>query len=442
MDIIIAGAGRVGFRLAKTLSIRHNVVVIDKNANALQRLSESIDILTIYGDVEDPDTYNSLIDKDFDIFIAVTDNDELNIISTLIVDDVINVTKKIIRLRNPYFAKSSIASKLNITDAVFPFELAAKSIRFLFDFPKANNVKNFIFTDFKLVSLAIKLKDDKKIFIQDIPKDIIVAGLERDKKFILPSLNDKIELKEEDLIYLFGEAQKIKEICLKLNYESPKEIKKVAIFGSNLLGIEIAKALVDKKIDIKIIDNDDDLCKKASEILQDNATIINSKYIEQTIFEEENLLHADMVISTSSKDEDNIIKSLEAKEWGIKKIVAINNNMEFYHLMHQLGIIPARGPKASAYYSIIEKISSTQVIVQRNYCGGRATMVMRKIFANSLLIGKSIKPLKLDDAKCYVLRDNQIKIFDKKLILKENDVITIFLKSYQESKVEKWISNL
>lgn len=65
MDIIIAGVGRVGFRLAKTLSIRHNVVVIDKNANALQRLSESIDILTIYGDVEDPDTYNNLSSTNF-----------------------------------------------------------------------------------------------------------------------------------------------------------------------------------------------------------------------------------------------------------------------------------------------------------------------------------------------------------------------------------------
>ena len=83
MDIIIAGAGRVGFRLAKSLSEKHNVIIMDKNENALGKIQESVDVLTIPGDVEDPKSYESLSNRTIDIFIAVTDADEINLISSI-----------------------------------------------------------------------------------------------------------------------------------------------------------------------------------------------------------------------------------------------------------------------------------------------------------------------------------------------------------------------
>ncbi len=438
MDIIIAGAGRVGFRLAQTLSIKHNVTVIDQNKEALARLQESIDILPINGNIEDPDTFKAL-DGSYDIFIAVTDIDEANILSTLLADDEIDVAKKIIRLRNPYFAKSSIANKLGIDEAVFPFKLAADSIKALLDFPKANNVKDFIFTPYKLISVRINEPLIESTGDIDSEK-IVVVGIERDKKFFLPKNNEKLQ--ENDLIYLFGDEEKIKNICRKVNKNEPKTIKKVAIFGAKLLGIEIAKAFLEKKVDIKIIESDPELCKRASEILQDRATIINSKYIEHEIYEEENIRLADMVIATSSEDEENIIECLEAKEYGVKKSVAINNNIEFYNLMHKLGIIAVRGPKTSAYYAILEKIGSSNVITEKHYCGGRGTIFMRKIFADSLLIGKAIKPLRLEDTKLYLIREGKIRIFNEKTTLHKDDVIVVFLKTYQEEKVKKWIYNL
>ena len=438
MDIIIAGAGRVGFRLAQTLSIKHNVTVIDQNKEALARLQESIDILPINGNIEDPDTFKAL-DGSYDIFIAVTDIDEANILSTLLADDEIDVAKKIIRLRNPYFAKSSIANKLGIDEAVFPFKLAADSIKALLDFPKANNVKDFIFTPYKLISVRINEPLIESTGDIDSEK-IVVVGIERDKKFFLPKNNEKLQ--ENDLIYLFGDEEKIKNICRKVNKNEPKTIKKVAIFGAKLLGIEIAKAFLEKRVDIKIIESDPELCKRASEILQDRATIINSKYIEHEIYEEENIRLADMVIATSSEDEENIIECLEAKEYGVKKSVAINNNIEFYNLMHKLGIIAVRGPKTSAYYAILEKIGSSNVITEKHYCGGRGTIFMRKIFADSLLIGKAIKPLRLEDTKLYLIREGKIRIFNEKTTLHKDDVIVVFLKTYQEEKVKKWIYNL
>ncbi len=438
MNIIIAGAGRVGFRLAQTLSIKHNVIIIDKNKDALAKLQESLDILPIVGNIEDPDTFKAL-DGSYDIFVAVTDNDEANILSTLIADDEIDVAKKIIRLRNPYFAKSSIASKLGIDEAVFPFSLAANSIKLLLDFPKANNIKDFIFTPYKLISVRVDEPLLSSTADIDTPTSKVV-GIERDKKFFIPQ--QPTPLQQNDLLYIFGDEEQIKEFCKQINKSDPKSIKNIAIFGAKLLGLEIAKAFAQKNVNIKIVESDPALCMRASEILQNRATIINSKYIEHKIYEEENIRLADMVIATSSEDEENIIECLEAKEYGVRKTVAINNNLEFYNLMHTLGIIAVRGPKASAYYAILEKIGSSNVITEKHYCGGRGTIFMRKIFADSLLIGKALKPLHLNDCVSFYIREGSIYPFTQKITLHKDDLIVIFAKSYQEERVKKWIFNL
>ena len=436
MDIIIAGAGRVGFRLAETLSIHHDIYVIDRNKDALSRLEESIDIMPIFGNIEDPDTYLPLTDKRYDIFIAVTNNDEVNILSTLIADDIIDVERKIIRLRNPYFAKSSIFQKLNIDEAVFPYVFVAKSIRALLDFPKANNVKDINFTPFKLISVQLVNPEIKNVNEINNEK-VVLVGVERDKDFFIP--DEKVELMENDLIYLFGNEDDIKTLCKKLNKKAPQEINKVAIFGADLLGLEIAKAFLEKEVEIKIIEKDPNLCKRASDVLQDRAMIINSKYIEHTVYEEENIKDADMVISASKKDEDNIIRCLEAKEYNIKKTVAINNNIRFYNLMHALGITTVRGPKSTAYHSILEKIGSNKLLTEKYFCGGRGTVIVRKV--NSNLKDRKVKPLKLKDSLIFIIRDGKIYKFDKKTLLTESDIIVVFSKTYLEEKVKNWIMN-
>ena len=442
MNIIIAGAGRVGYRLAKTLSVKNDVFIIDKNAQALNRLQDAMDIMTVVGDIQNPDTYRVFAGKSFDLFIAVTDSDEVNILSTLIVTDIVeNIDKKIIRLRNHFFAQSSISDKLEISEAVFPFTSSANAIGMLLDFPKANNIKDFIFVNHKLVSVLVQNSEMEGQNIQELnTQNLKIVGFERNKKFFIPREQDTVM--QKDLIYMYGDEEEIKQLCSKLDIKIPKDIKKIAIFGANTLGLEIAKNFLDKKIDLKLIDNDENLCKKASEVLQDKAMVINSRYIENSLYEEENLKSADMIIATSGNDEANIIKCMEAKEYGIQKTIAINNNIEYYNLMHKLGIVAARGPKNSAYYSILEKISSSAMITERHFCGGRGSVFMRKIFSNSSLIGKTIKVIKSEDIQNFLLRENMILSIEKEFEIQNNDVIIVFLKTKKEEEVKEWIYHL
>ena len=147
MKIIIAGAGKVGFELARSLSSDHDVTVIDKNGEALDRLGELIDIYPLVGDIENPMTYRSLLDTQVDIFIAVTDSDEANILSTLLATDTIRIDRRIIRLRNSHFMQSQFLASLGDLERVFPFGVTAETIRQLLMYPGANNVKRFGATD-------------------------------------------------------------------------------------------------------------------------------------------------------------------------------------------------------------------------------------------------------------------------------------------------------
>ena len=438
MNIIIAGAGKVGYRLAGTLSHRHNVTVVDKNEAALQRLQESIDVFTVTGDIEDPDTYRPLRNRRFDIFIAVTDSDEANILSTLIAGDVVAAEHKIIRLKNRFFADSSIAGKLGISTAVFPFSSTANAVGTLLDFPHANTVKSFIYTDYRMISVFVHASGEAGIPLYRLGSDTCaVVGIERAKHFFIPAASETVL--QGDLVYLFGHPDTLKHLSRVLNPNTPATISKVAVFGADLLGLEIAKTLMKKGLRLKIIDKDIEKCKKASELLQENATVINSRYIEHTLFEDEQIGRADMVVFTSKEDEENIIRSLEAKEHGIPRTVAINNDLERYSLMHSLGIVTVRGPKANAYYTILEKIGSSSVISERHYCGGRGSIFSRKIFPDSPLVDKTVKPPDTQRYRSYIVRDNIVLPWVAKLRFHSEDILFIFLDSDDSEAMKLWI---
>ncbi|WP_456381323.1 NAD-binding protein [Hydrogenimonas sp.] len=438
MNIIIAGAGRVGFNLARTLSIGHNVTIIDRNAEALHRLQESLDILPVHGDIEDPQTYRKLIDRSADLFIAVTDTDEANLISTLIVDDTIDVERKVIRLRNAFFAKSSIREKLSIDKTVFPLDLTSETVVMLLEYPKANNVKSFRHTAFKLISVwATSLKEAVRLETDRFD----IVGIERGKRFFVPDRETLVE--PHDLIYLFGDEEKIRALCRQFDTETPRSIDRCIVFGAGDLGIAIARRLIENGKDVKLIEKDMKLCETADELLEGEAMTLSCKYGTSELFEEEGLEYADMMIAATDNDEYNIIKCLEAQEHGIHKVVAVNNEREYYNLMHSLGIVVVRGPKMSAYNAILESMYSSGVIMERKFCGGKATIFLRNVFRHSHLIDQKVKPPKMKEGiKLYVIRHNELIDFTEPLLIEEGDVIVGFTAEEDAPKLKVWFYGL
>ena len=438
MNIIIAGAGKVGFNLAKTLCIGHNVTIIDQNSEALDRIQESLDIMPLRGNVEDSKTYASFTDKDIDLFIAVTNFDNVNLISILMADAVLNIDRKFVRLQKEFFHESDVKERLNIDKLIFPIELTSKAISSLLQYPKANNVKFFKYTDYKLISVMVSSRFVPQSFESE---NFVIVGIERKKDFFIP--HDKsVEVLPNDLVYFFGLEEDIRAICQKLELETNSEIQRCVVFGGEELGVSISKELVKVGRDVKLVEEDLALCEKADEDLEGKVDIINSKYRSHDVFEDEDLDSADIFIAATNNDEFNIIKCLEAKESGIKKVVAINNEMEYYNLMHSLGIIVVRGPKISAYNTIMEEVSSTGVVIQKSYCGAKAIIFMRKVFQSSGLVGKKIKSLSTEKSALFYMREEAVYPLTEKMILQENDLIIAFSPTKESTKVKQWIYGL
>jgi trk system potassium uptake protein TrkA len=437
MNIIIAGAGKVGFNLAKTLCIGHNVTIIDKNAGALDRIQESLDILPFRGDIEDIHIYKNFESLEIDLFIAVTNVDNVNLVAIAMADAVLNIKRKFVRLQKYFFIEDIIQNKFHIDEVIFPVKLASQAIASLLKYPKANNVKFFKYTSSKLISVMLSSKMLPQVLRGDKFK---IVGIERQKKFFIPQEDD--EVLPKDLVYFFGQEEDIEMILQQIELENSTNVQKCVVFGGGELGISIAKELLAIERDVKLVEKDLALCEEADEELEGRVSIVNYKYGSHDIFEDEGLHNADIFIAATKDDEYNIIKCLEAKDSGIKKVVAINNEMEYYNLMHSLGIVVVRGPKMSAYNTIMEKITSTGVVLQKSFCGAKAVVYMRKIFPNSKLIGKVIKPLNIQMSLLIYMREGVMHILKEKTVLQEDDLVITFSPTKESTKVKQWIYEL
>ena len=440
MKIVIAGAGKVGFELARSLSRDHDVTVIDKNAEALDRLGELIDIYPLVGDIENPTTYRSLLDSQVDIYIAVTDSDEANILSMLLANDTIEIGRRIIRLRNSHFEESQFLAGLGDLERIFPFRLAAETVRLLLAYPGANNVKQFTGTDTKLISIQVDnpLHEAKPTHAFENDR-LKIVGIEREKHFFFPTPDQRIE--HGDRIYFLGDGSVLESLYGQLDLHMPPRIETAVVFGADILGVEVAKVLVEEGVAVKIVEKDLDRCQAASDVFQDRALVINSRYDEEILYGEEQLDQADMVITTDRRDETNIIRALQAQEHAIPKVVAINNERKYYALMHQLGIVVARGPRTSAYYTILENIARQEAVENRHFCGGEGVVLARKIDADSTLIGRSVTSWRYDGV-VWVSRDNVLVQPDEASPLVANDFLFLVIPAEQEKRGLEWIRSL
>ncbi len=441
MNVVIAGAGKVGYFLAKELMEENEVTIIDSNEKAIQNIEETLDVLPIHGDVEDPSSYIH-IKKDIDLFIAVTDSDEVNLLSSLIIDNIVNVHEKIVRLKNNFFVNDKIKAKLGISKIIIPAVEVAKTFNHLIDFPHANNIKTFDYTNALMLSIRASESVAKKMIStlrKELENKIIVGGIERDEKFFIPNEFDMIL--PNDLIYFLAFPSVINELRVTICDKWTKQpTNNCIIYGANQLGIEIAKVLKEKGLNIKLIDKNLENCEAANSILKNSVEVLKSNYNLDLVLDKYGD-NTDIFIAATPNDEYNITKCIEAKQKNIKKVVGIHNNRQYGSIMRKLGIEVLRGEKMNAFYSILEKITSSRIVTKRVFCGGEGIALLRKIFPNSMLIGN--KP-PIDNKSCekgifYIQRGEEFIHHHDCPLLEQGDVIIAFSKESNTKSVVECI---
>jgi len=449
MNIIICGAGRVGFTIAKLLSEQeHSITIIDQSSEDIQKINDSLDVKGIVGKATYPAILERANAKDADMIIAVTKNDEINMLICQIAYTVFKVQKKIARIRsqdylNPKFSKVYNKENLPIDVIISPEIEIAKSIQRKLEAPGA--LDNVEFADDKIKLLEILVTE--KCSLVDIPLNEItkkfpkleanILGVIRNGKFII--LKKKDVMKKNDKAYVIINAQQMKQTLLAFAHEE-KIATKILIIGGGNIGFNLAKN-IEQSLDsarIKIIEKD----KKRAEMIANelnNSIVINGNGLDEDVLAEANLEEIETVLALTNDDEDNLMVSVLVEKFSKdKRTMALINKPNYSLLQSSLKIDDLIDPRMNTVSSILKHVHKGTIQTAYSILNGEYELIEAEIIETSELINKELKKANLPEEIRIgaVLRNNEIIIPRSNFIFTKKDIVVFLAKRDLLSTVE------
>jgi len=449
MNIIICGAGRVGFTIAKLLTEQnHSVTVIDQSSDDIQKINEALDVKAIVGKA----TYPSILEKangsDADMIIAVTRNDEINMLICQIAYTAFNIPKKIARIRSqnyldPKFSKLYNKENLPIDVIISPEIEIAKSIQRKLESPGA--LDNVPFADNKIKLLEILIEEScpiSEIKLNELTKkfpklNANILGVIRDEKFIFLKKNDV--MKKNDKAYVIINSLQIKETLSAFGHNE-KISNKILIIGGGNIGFNLAKNIEQSFEDarLKIIEKDK---KRAEHIANElnNSIVINGNGLDEDILAEVNLEDVETVIALTNDDEDNLMVSVLVEKFSKdKKTMALINKPNYSLLQSSLKIDDLIDPRMTTVSSILKHVHKGTIENAYSILNGDYEVIEAEIIETSELINKELKNCELPDEIRIgaVLRKNEIIIPRSDFVFQKEDTVVFLTKKDQLPLVE------
>ena len=447
MNIIICGAGRVGFTIAKLLSEQgHSITVIDQSSEDIQKIDDSLDVKAIVGKA----TYPSILEKanasDADMIIAVTRNDEINMLICQIAFSIFNIQKKIARIRsqdylNPKFTKVYSKENLPIDVIISPEIEIAKSIQRKLEAPGALDNVPFASNKIRMLEILInetcpliniKLNELTKKF----PKlDANIMGVIRNEKFIIFKKSDVL-LKDDKAYVVINSTQM--EDTLSAFGHNEKISKKILIIGGGNIGFNLAKNLEEtfESARVKIIEKNKERAEFiASEL--NNSIIINGNGLDEEVLMEANLDEVETVLALTNDDEDNLMVSVLVEKFtkdqdvlNNKRTMALINKPNYSLLQSSLKIDDLIDPRMNTVSSILKHVHKGTIETAYSILDGEYEIIEAEIIESSELINKELKNSNLpDEIKIgAILRGNEVIIPRSNFVFKKEDIVVFLAK--------------
>ena len=455
MNIIICGAGRVGFTIAKLLSEQgHSTTVIDQSSEDIQKINDSLDVKAIVGKA----TYPSILEKanasETDMIIAVTRNDEINMLICQIAFSIFKIPKKIARIRsqdylNPKF--TSVYNKENLPiDVIISPELEiAKSIQRKLEAPGALDNVPFVNNKIRLLEIFIR-KDCKSINIKfneltkKYPKlEANIIGINRNEKFFIPKKTDSV--KENDKIYIIINSIQMAETLDAFSHRE-RISKKILIIGGGNIGFNLAKNIEEnlETVRVKIIEKNKERAEYLASQLND-AIIVNGDGLDEEVLSEANLGEAETVLALTNDDEDNLMVSVlvekfakDQKEIDDKRTMALINKPNYSLLQSSLKIDDLIDPRMTTVSSILKHIHKGTIENAYTISNGEYEVIEAEIIETSELINKELKNSNLPEELRIgaILRNEKVIIPRSDFVFKKDDKVVFIVKKDSISFVE------
>lgn len=400
MKIIIAGAGEVGFHLAKLLSYEsQDITLIDSDKESLTYADNHLDIRVLKGDATSISVLKDAQVERSNLVIGVTSSETTNITLCMLAKQ-LGCERTIARISNTEFidCKDTIKfEELGIDELISPEELAATEIQLLLNKSAFNDT--FEFEEGKLIMVGVSLPPTAP-FVGKMVKEaatifpelhFMPIALKRSgTQYTVIPRGDTV-FKEGDQVYFITLKEGVDELY-KLTGKKKEEIKNVMILGGSKVGFKAARDLCAKKFNVKLIEKNKE---KAFDLADDlpAALVINGDGRNVELLEEESLESMDAFIAVTGNSETNIMSCLVAKSKHIKKTIALVENMDYFQLSHSIGIDTLINKKLLAANNIFKHIRKGDVVASMRLNNLNAEILEFIVKPKSKVAGNTIREL-------------------------------------------------
>ncbi len=446
MKIIIAGAGEVGFHLAKLLSFEsQDITLIDTHRDSLSYADTHLDIRVVRGDATSIKVLENSNVTDTDLVIAVTSSETTNI-TVCVLAKQLGAKRTIARISNTEFIdrKDEVGfTKFGIDELISPESLAANEIELLLNQSAFNDTYEFEGGALTMIGLHLNRTNS---FIDKTVKE--VASVFPNLKYVPIAMQrygtqytiiprGDTQFKEGDQVYFITTKEGVDEIY-ELTGKERHEIRNVMILGGSNIGYKTASDLCKNRFNVKLIENDKE---KAFEIADDipSCLVINGDGRNVELLLEEDVQDMDAFISVTGNSETNIMSCLVAKSKGVKKTIALVENMDYFQLSHSIGIDTLINKKLLAANNIFRYIRKGEVVAMTKLNNMNAELLEFVVTPSSNVTNKTIRDIDIPRSAIIggVVRDGEGQIALGDFKIQSGDRVVVCCQPQSISKVEK-----
>lgn len=435
MKIVVIGAGEIGYDLANTLSTeRHDVIVLDRDTEALSHVSNNLDVLCVEGNATSAQDLVKAEVKDADIVISVTSIDEVNMIASML-SNRLGAKKVIARIRSDELSRPDTPLKptdLGIDIIIHPELSAAEEIISLIKRASASDLVNL--ADNKMQLIGLRIHDGSELVGKTLSEyaqehsDITfrVTAIARKGRTIIPT--GAVRIQPRDQVFILARTERIPDIIATTGRQE-EEIERVMIAGGTPVGAMIARLLMneEKNWNIKLIEPDYDNAAKLAQELE-NVLVLNGNPTDPDLLASEGITDVDAFISVTEDEESNIISCLMAKHLEVKKTVALISKPDYIPLSQTIGLDAAVNKKTAASNEIHRHVRGGRVISVTALRGIKAEVIELQASAKSKIVRKPIHKISFPEG-CVVggiLSNGSVEIATGQSQIEAGDRVIIF----------------
>ena len=447
MKIIIAGAYAIGTHLAKLLSRNnHDIVLMDENEERLDGLGSDVDVLTYHASPTSIKALKEIGTSHANLFIAVTPDENKNLTSCMLASG-LGAKKTVAKVDNYEYVAPELKEHLNkvgITSIVFPEMLAARDI--------TNGLKmswvrqRWDVHDGALVMLGIKLRESCEILNQPLkeisgPNDPYhIVAIKRGDETIIPRGED--ELKLYDLAYFMTTRNYIPYIRKIVGKEHYVDVKNVMIMGGGSTAVR-ACLTMPEYMNVKLIEKNEKRCELLNEVLDtDQTMVINGDGRDMQLLMEEGIKNTQAFVALTENAETNILACLTAKRMGVRKTVAMVENIDYVSMAESLDIGTIVNKKAMAASHIYQMMLDADVANIRFLMTANADIAEFIAQQGSKVTRKKVFELGLPKGATIggLVRNGEGMLVSGGTQIQAGDIVVVFCHNMNSSKIEKYFT--